>query len=143
MLAGTDPADIRLVDVGVDLHLGQVGGDDEERRRLHARGDRLADVDAALNDDAVDRRFDHGVREVDLVLVDRRLRLADGGLGLRHGGLLRLQTGLRRVDGDLRAIELALRAAAVLPASSLARANFCCASVSWTFGALELAQRLG
>ena len=65
-----------FVDVGVDLHLRQVGGDDEQRRRLHAGGDRLADVDAALRHDAVDRRRDDRVIEVDLVLVDRRLRLA-------------------------------------------------------------------
>ena len=56
--ARPDAADVGLVDVGVHLHLRQVRGDDEERRRLHAGGHRLADVHAALDDDAVDRRRD-------------------------------------------------------------------------------------
>ena len=69
VLARPDAADVGLVDVRVDLHLRQVGGDDEERRRLHAGRDRLPDVHAALDDDAVDRRRDHGVIEVDLALT--------------------------------------------------------------------------
>jgi hypothetical protein len=70
VLIRTDAADIRFVDVGVDLHLGQVGGDDEERRRLHACRDRLADVDISLCHDSVDWRGDDRVIEVDLALVD-------------------------------------------------------------------------
>ena len=102
VLAGTDAADVRFVDVRVDLHLGQIRGDDEERRRRHARGDGLAHVDAALNHDAVDRRRDHGVVKVDLILIDRCLRLLDGRLR-------RLQRRLRRVHGDLGGVEVALR----------------------------------
>ena len=95
-LARPDAADVGFVDAGVDLHLRQVGGDDEQRRRRHAGRDGLADVDAALNDDAVDRRRDHRVVEVDLILIDRGFRLGDGRLRLRDGRLLRLQAGLRR-----------------------------------------------
>ena len=77
VLARTDAADVRLVEVGDDLHLRQVGGEDEQRRRLHAGGDRLADVHVARDDQAVDRRGDDRVLEVDLVLVERGLRLRD------------------------------------------------------------------
>ena len=51
--------------------------DHEQRRRLHARGDGLPDVDVARDDDAVDRRGDDGVAEVDAVLVQRGARLDD------------------------------------------------------------------
>ena len=80
VLIRPDAADVGLVDVRVDLHLRQVGRDDEQRRRLHARGDRLADVHAALDHDAVDRRGDGAVIEVDLRLVQVGLRLDDDGL---------------------------------------------------------------
>ena len=66
MLSRTDAADVGFVDVGIDLHLGQVRGNDEQRRRRHAGGHGLADIDAALRDDAVDRRLDDRVIAVHL-----------------------------------------------------------------------------
>ena len=66
----------------LDLHVRQVARDDEELRRLQARGDGLADVDAALDDDAVHRRADLGVLEVDLGLRQRRLTLLDDACAL-------------------------------------------------------------
>jgi hypothetical protein len=72
-LVGPDAADIGFVDVGVDLHLGQVGRNHKERRRRHARGHRLPNIDASLDHDAVDRRGDDAVIEIDL-------RLAQAGL---------------------------------------------------------------
>jgi hypothetical protein len=57
-------ADVGFGDVGVDLHLGEVLRDREERRRLQAGGDRLPDVDGARDDDAVDRRDDDRVLEL-------------------------------------------------------------------------------
>ena len=101
-LSRPDSPDVGLVDVRVHLHLRQVGGDYEQCRRLHAGSDRLPDVHAALNDDAIDRSRDHRVIEIHLRLIEVRLRLRDRGLrGNEHG--------LRRVDGDLRGIEIALR----------------------------------
>ena len=51
-------ADVRLIDVRLHLHLGEVLRDREQRRRLERRGDGLADVVLAVDDDAVDRRDD-------------------------------------------------------------------------------------
>ena len=55
---------------------------------MHARGHRLPDVHASLGDDAIDRRGDDGVFEIDLRLVEVGLRLSDGRL-------CRIQCGLR------------------------------------------------
>ena len=54
--------------------LREVVGDEEELRRGEARGDGLADVDVALDDDAVDRRVDVGVLEVLPRAIERDLR---------------------------------------------------------------------
>src|SRR5439155_24510974 len=59
-----DAADVRLVHARLDLHLREVLGDREEHRRLQARGNRLADVDLAGGDDAVDGGPDRRVVEV-------------------------------------------------------------------------------
>ena len=60
-LAGRDPADVGLVDVGLDLHLGQVLGDGEQGRRLERGGHGLADVVLARHHHPVDGRGDPGV----------------------------------------------------------------------------------
>src|SRR5207253_5558513 len=101
-LARPDAPDVGFVDVRVDLHLGQVRGDDEERRRLHAGRDRLPDVHVALDDDAVDRGGDDAVLQVDLVLVD-------AGRGLRDLRHRRFERRVGRVDRNLRGVEIALR----------------------------------
>ncbi len=75
VLTRTNATHVGFIDVRIDLHFGQVGGDHEQRWRRHAGRHRLADVNAALRDDAVDRRRDDGVIAVDLRLVDRRFRL--------------------------------------------------------------------
>jgi hypothetical protein len=67
------------------LHVLEVLRDREERRGLHARGDGLADVDAARHDDAIDRRGDHRVSQVHLRLLERGACLDD--LRLRRLGL--------------------------------------------------------
>ncbi len=106
VLVGPDAADIGFVDVGVDLHLRQVRGDDKENRRLHAGGDCLSDVHAALDHDAVDGRVDGAVIEVDLRLAQAGLRLDDGGLRRVLRRDRRLQCRLAAVDGDLRRVEI-------------------------------------
>ena len=114
VLAGTDAADVRLVEVGDDLHLREIGREDEQGRRRHAGGHRLADVHIARDDQPVDRRADDRVLQVDLVLVERRARLRD--LRLR-GADLRVD----RSDVDLGGLQLALRNQ--LPARQLLRAG--------------------
>ncbi len=142
MKSRPDPADVGLVDARVDLHLRQVRGQYEQRRRLHARGHRLADVDAALRDDAVDRRGDDRVVQIDLVLIDGRLRLRDGRLGLRDRRLLRLQHGLCGIDRNFRRVEIALRHE--IPGRELFAARVLLLRVDELhFGPLEIALRLG
>ena len=59
LLGVADQADVGLVDRGVDVDLLlQVGGDDEHHGRLELRGHRLARIDLAVDNDAVDRRLD-------------------------------------------------------------------------------------
>src|SRR5262249_23231278 len=94
-------ADVRLGDVGVDLHLLQVLGDGEQRGRLQRGGHRLADVDVARDDDTVDGGDDVRVVEVDLGLVEPGAAahdLALGGLDVGAGGV---EVGLRGVDVGL------------------------------------------
>ena len=142
MLRGPDAADVGLVDVRVDLHLRQIRGDDEQRRRLHAGRDRLADIHVALRDDAVDWRRDHGVIDVHLILIHGRLRLADRRARLRDGRLLRRERGLRHIDRDLRRIEIALREQA--PGRELLRARVLLLRVlQLYFALLQIALRLG
>ena len=90
-------ADVGFVDAGVDLHLLQVLRDHEERRRLHARRNGLADVHVARDDDAVDRRADDRVAEVHLRLIERSLRLHE----LRLGGFHRRVRGVGRRFGRI------------------------------------------
>ena len=98
-LARANPTDIRLVDVGDDPHLGQVGGNDEQLRRRRAGVHRLPHVHLPGDDDAVDRCRDHRVPQADLVLVQR-------SPGLDHAGLRRSELGCRRPRGQLRCFEL-------------------------------------
>ena len=65
-----DAADVAFADIGVDLHLGEVGGDQKQRRRLEACGDRLTHGDIARHHRAVDRRNDVRIVEIDLRRVE-------------------------------------------------------------------------
>ena len=85
-----DAPDVGFGKTRVDLHLLQILGDLEERRRLEARRDRLAHVDFARHDDTRDRRADRGVLEVGAISIDlrrRELLLRDGALQLLLGGI--------------------------------------------------------
>src|SRR6185369_17133710 len=119
LLSGFDHAHIGLVGVRVHLHLGKVLRNGEERRSLQGRGNRLADVNAAGDDGAVDGRTDNAVVHVRLsngysgsLLLLLRLALNECGLRGVHqrdvgvvGGLggiqllLRHNTSLREADG--------------------------------------------
>jgi hypothetical protein len=59
-------ADVCLVHRHPDLNTGEVLGDQEKAGGIHARNDGLTDIDASVNDDTVDRRFDRGVAEIAL-----------------------------------------------------------------------------
>ena len=124
-----DAADVRLVHARLDLHPREVLGDGEEHRSLKARGDGLADVHLAGDDDAVHGGLDRRVVEIDLGLLERgilllhqRTRGLGGGLGHAELGERRLDTrrerllsrpggvelGHRSVVGGLRRVEIAL-----------------------------------
>ena len=114
VLAGTNAADVRFVEVGDDLHLREIGRQNEQGRRRHAGGNRLPDVDIAGDDQSVDRRADDRVLKVDLVLVERGARLSD--LRLRRADLC-----VDRSDVDLGGLQFALWNQ--LPARQLLRAG--------------------
>ena len=101
-LALVDRADVGLADIGVDLHLRQIAGDEEERRRLEARRDGLPDVDAARHDDAVDGRDDARVLEVDARLGERSIVLPYLRLGEREIGARLIEAARGGVDQVLR-----------------------------------------
>ena len=72
--AGPDLADLRFVHASIDLQLTQVGREHEELCDVHARLHGLADVHLPVDDDAVDRRADDRVAQVELGLVQVRFR---------------------------------------------------------------------
>ena len=78
LVAFLHAADVALADIGVDLHLLEVGGDQEQRRRLQAGRDGLALRHVAGDDRAVDRRDDIGVAEIELGAFDETLVELDG-----------------------------------------------------------------
>ena len=106
VLPGLNRSYIALIRGDIDLHLREVLRDGEQRRRLQRRRDRLANVYAARNDRAIDRRANDGVVQVGLGHGDgRRLLLYLRGR-LRHlrlGGADRSVIGL---PGSLGRVEL-------------------------------------
>src|SRR4029079_9228497 len=102
-VAGLDAADVALADIGVDLHLREVGRDQEQRRRLEARRHGLTDGDVARDDGAVHRRYDVGIAEIDLGRLELRLTLLDGrsiDADLRPRLVERVPGNIERVLGD-------------------------------------------
>ena len=95
LLPDLDHADIGLGHGGVDLHFREVVGDDEKDGRIHRRGDGLAHIDAARNDDAVDRRMDRAMVEIDLRFLEIRLFYLHRRLGLVERGRGVVEIGLR------------------------------------------------
>src|SRR5207244_10629772 len=96
-----DAADVRFVDDGPDLHLCQILGDQKQAGRGQARHHGLADVDAAIDDYAADRRDNGRVIEV-------LLGLLEGGGGLVDLGAADLFAGLRDFEGGLGGVPLGL-----------------------------------
>ena len=92
LLAFLDATDVGLGDGDFQNHALQLLGDDEQLRRGETGGDGLTGLDASLEHDAVDGRFDDGAAEI--VLVDAHL-----GLGSADSGLCVEQIGLRTLGG--------------------------------------------
>ncbi len=61
ILAFGEPADIRLADIRIHLHLREVQRDQKEVRRSKTGGDGLTDFDIPGDDDAIDGRTDGGI----------------------------------------------------------------------------------
>ena len=72
----------------------------DRRERAGWRTDQIADGEIGEPDAAVDRRVDLGIAEIDLRLVERRLRL-------EHVGLRRRLVGRALIDGGLRDVLVA------------------------------------
>ena len=110
--AGANAADVGLVDLRLDLHLGEVVRDHEELGRLEAGRDRLPDVDRARDHNAVDRSADRGVGEIHCRGLELSPRLLEVGRSLIHLDLGGFHVGLGYVvalDQLVRSLELPLR----------------------------------
>ena len=79
-VADRDLGDVGFIDLSGDVDGGKILGEREQLGRRRARGYRLADLDGAIDDDAVDRSADEGVIEVDLGAVELGLPLLQVGL---------------------------------------------------------------
>ena len=105
-LAGMNVGELRLLVVGDDI--GAVGR--HHRHQLRAGLHVLADAQRAVADDAVDRRDDRGVGEIELGLVLHRLGARERRLGLRELGLQQVDLLRRGGEGGGVARECGLRA---------------------------------
>ena len=94
--AGRHFGDVGLIDRCPDLHAAQIAGDQKQTWRVEARDDRLADVDATIDDRAVDRRDDRGVIQVCFGELEGCRLLQDGRLGRFEVGFGTLRRWLGR-----------------------------------------------
>ena len=103
LVACLHAADVALADIGVDLHLLEIGADQEQRRRLQGRRDGLSLRHVAGNDGAIDRRDDIGVPEIKFGAFDETLVELHGPLVLMHDKslVLGLLAGDRVLRGEL------------------------------------------
>jgi hypothetical protein len=90
-----DATDVGFGYIGVDLHFGEIIGDNEEDRRVEARRDGLSHVHAARNDHAIHGRINRAVRQIHLGLLNRSLLDLDGRLGLMEVGHRLVVVGMR------------------------------------------------
>ena len=110
----------------------EVIGDRENDRRAQAGRDGLPDIDAARDDDSVDRRGDRAMIEIDSRLLqrafldrDHRFRLMERGDGLiefRLGGIL---------FRDQSSVRFAVSRASSRAACALARSPSACVTLAW------------
>ena len=77
-----DTSNVGFVDGGKDVHLFlQVGRQDKQLGRLKLGSERLALLNFAFDDNAINGRTDFGVRQIRLGRIQRRLRLFDRRFG--------------------------------------------------------------
>ena len=88
---------VGLGHVRVDLHLREVVCDRKDYRRLQTRGHGLADIDAARDDLAIDRRCDGAMLEISLSLVERALLDLHACFRLMQVRHRLVEIGLRRI----------------------------------------------
>jgi len=92
-------SNVRLVDVGFELHAFQVLGQRKKHRGLQRRGHSLAGFNRPLQDNAIDRRQD--LRLVDVNLL--QFQIGNGDLNV---GLGRNNRGDRPLLGGLRSFQI-------------------------------------
>src|SRR5207302_1666170 len=95
----SDLANVGLVDRGPYLQALQVLGDQEQTWSVETGLHGLADVGAAVDDDAFDRGSDRGVAEVDLRCLQR-------DFPQRHVGLCYLDLRLGQIDLGLGTVQI-------------------------------------
>ena len=99
------PADLRLLEIGEEV---DVAPHRDDGQKVDAGLNQLADADRAVADDAVDRRADRGVAQVELRLVELRLRAGDGRDGALRQRLVGDHLLLRGDEGGAALGERAL-----------------------------------
>ena len=97
LLIDGDDTNICLGNVGVDLHFGEIVRDRENDWRLQAGGHRLADIDTAGDDGAINRRHDGTMVQIGFGLVERTLLDFHIRFGLVQICQRLIEVGLRRV----------------------------------------------
>ena len=85
-LAGFHLANVRLGNAGINVHLCQVVGDGKQHRRIERRRDRLADIELARNNNAINRRINRAVVQVRPRIFQRRRPDFNIRLGLMQAG---------------------------------------------------------
>ena len=65
LLSNVNHANITLGDLRLDLHFGQIIGDDKECWRIQARGHCLPNIHVAHDDDPTNRRANRAARQID------------------------------------------------------------------------------
>ena len=90
-LALHDPAGVRFGHAGINLHPRQIIRDLEKCRRAETGSHCLAQIHRARNHDAIHRRYDFAVTQIDVCIVERSLIQLHCGLSLvtrGHGGVI-------------------------------------------------------
>ena len=112
-LADAHLLQLDLLEVGVDMHLIER----HHGQQRHAGLDALAELDLALGDDAVERRFDRPVRSRSTGLLQARARSHDLGLFSRVVSLISAALASRGGNTQLEVTSGALRGGSPAAAS--------------------------
>ena len=86
ILSDNNPSNIRLGDIGINLHFGQIVGNCEQRRRTEAGGDGLTNIHIAGDNSAIDRRTNGAMEQIHLCACQCRLAILQHGFSLMQIG---------------------------------------------------------